>query len=144
MYETTNPTRDDAPELLDVTIRDIYNQVILEEAIACQTDNGDDADDDLDGQIDMVRRMLIAQDSQATDRGIDHLRQMLTISYLDDEELPTACDRKDKPVGITVQLSSAQAETLWKAAEAIVSTTPDADEIAAFQAILAAIAAATR
>lgn len=75
--------------------RDEYNAAILGEAADFQVENGNDADIELDAQIDWIRQAMAAQASGGgvaahLDRLIDHLRTMLEISYLDADDLPDA------------------------------------------------------
>lgn len=67
-------------------IREAYNLTILEEALACQSENSRlDPDVELDAQIGYVRRMFGTPEA---DHAIDHLRGMLLISYMDESDLP--------------------------------------------------------
>lgn len=70
--------------------RDVYNAGILEEAEASQRANVDnnESDTELDAQIGRVRRLRDAGDLIGWDGAVTHLRQMLTISYADDYDLP--------------------------------------------------------
>jgi len=95
--------------------RDEYNTAILSEAHACLDDaeqaeleDGDcideDADDDeiyagedleLVGQIGHIDDLCAAHATPAQiDAAIDHLREMLLISYLDDSDLPPVVRRE--------------------------------------------------
>lgn len=75
-------------------IREGYNTAILETALSYQSANAEDgeADEEMDAQIEIVRTAWAAGDTARTDGAVDHLRVVLEISYLDNEEgeLPTA------------------------------------------------------
>lgn len=75
--------------------RDLYNTLLLEEAEACQQVNAEDGepDTDLDEQIALVVRLRDAGDLVGWDGAVTHLRQMLTISYVDDSDLPAVVQR---------------------------------------------------
>lgn len=132
-------TTEDQPATSPTHPRDIYNRVILEEALSCQEENGEYGDIEMDAQVDRVKRLQQGAYVGVMDLAVDHLRRMLTTSYLDDEDLPTAFDRSDELVEITVRLSAPQAQALRRAARATTETTPDRDEFAAFTAIIDAI-----
>lgn len=127
--------------------RDIYNQTILEEALSYSAQNGDDADTELDAQIDWVRQSVAARMGGADvavhlDELVDHLRRMLTISYLDDEDLPTTFDRAEPLIEVTLRLPAVQAQALREAAHAVAQNTPDGNEARVFVTILEALKAA--
>lgn len=143
MYENANPTRDDAPELVDVTARDGYNLAVIGEAIACQVDNITNAEDGEGPDEELGAQIQIAQGRTGPeqDRAVDHLVQMLLISYLDLEDLPRAVPAREEPATgeLRIQLTGDQREALREAAEAIVNTSPEGHEVAAFEAILEAL-----
>lgn len=65
--------------------REAYNMAILETALTCQEENGVlSADEELDAQIALVQ----ATTGKAADPMVDHLREMLVISYLGEEDMP--------------------------------------------------------
>jgi hypothetical protein len=69
--------------------RDRYNQDILEAALDIHVDEiGEDPDTELDAQIATVQTLLSTGVVGLTDKAVDHLRGMLLVSYLDDEDLP--------------------------------------------------------
>lgn len=96
--------------------RERYNADILSEAIEMERQNLDDedpdmteelygADDELEAQIELVEKLrdgkvalgtglplpdgtVPGTDPRAWDAAVDHLRGMLTLGYLDDEDLP--------------------------------------------------------
>jgi hypothetical protein len=67
-----------------------YNRAILGEATAAQQINyeDDEPDVELDAQIEILRVALLRDDRARANSATDHLRRMLTISYVDDDELP--------------------------------------------------------
>lgn len=140
-YETENPTRDDSPELVDVTTRDGYNRVVIDEAIACQVDNVTDDDSGPDEELGAQIQIARGREGAAQDRAVDHLVQMLLISYLDLEDLPRPVPAREESAteGLWVPLTADQREALRVAAEAVVKTSPEVHEVAAFEAILGAL-----
>lgn len=64
--------------------QDRYNQKIVEEALATHAEN----DVELEAQIAVIQRLKRSKKYAELDRAVDHLRRMLTISYLDEEDLP--------------------------------------------------------
>lgn len=69
-------------------VHDNYNEHIVEEAIGAQEVNADDADAELDAQIELVQELRRRNKFSQWDEAVDHLRRMLTISYLDEDDLP--------------------------------------------------------
>jgi hypothetical protein len=143
-YETEGPTRDDAVELVDVTTRDGYNAVVIDEAIACQVDNitsQEDGDDGPDEELGAQIAICQERTGPAQDRAVDHLVQMLLVSYLDLEDLPRPVPAREESVAgeLRVVLTADQRNALRLAALAIVKTSPEDDEVAAFEAILFAL-----
>ncbi len=152
-YETEGPTRDDAVELVDVTTRDGYNAVVIDQAITCQVDNivndedGDGGpDEELGAQIATCR----GRTGPAQDRAVDHLVQMLLIGYLDLGDLPRPVPAREEPAAplagtialrIVLQevLTTDQREALRMAAQAITDTSPEEHGVAAFEVILEAL-----
>lgn len=81
----------------DRAVHDEYNRHILGEALDVMTENegplGYEDDDDVpDEELNAQFRAAVAArdrgDWAAYDEAVDHLRRMLTISYLDEEDLP--------------------------------------------------------
>lgn len=71
--------------------RGAFNDDVLLEARAAQEENEDDPDDELEGQIDLVQRLMREQKTKSSpeiDNAVEHLRGMLLVSYLDEEDLP--------------------------------------------------------
>lgn len=68
--------------------QDRYNQKVVEEALAAHAENDDEPDVELEAQIAIVQRLKRDKKYAELDRAVDHLRRMLTISYLDEEDLP--------------------------------------------------------
>jgi hypothetical protein len=142
-YESASPTRDDSPELVDVTTRDGYNRVVIDEAIACQVCNivndedGDGPDEELGAQIAICQ----GRTGPAQDRAVDHLVQMLLISYLDVEDLPRPVLAREEAAtkALRALLTEPQLAAVRQAALAIVKTSPDDDEVEGFEAILRAL-----
>jgi hypothetical protein len=67
-----------------------YNDHIRGEAIAAEEENraDGDSDEELLAQLRIVNAAKARGDLAAWDSAVDHLRRMLTLSYLDEDELP--------------------------------------------------------
>jgi hypothetical protein len=148
-YESASPTRDDGPDLIDVTTRPGYNAAIIDEAIASLTDRLMDREDDEEDDEELGAQIAICQGRTGPeqDAAVDHLRQLLLISYADLEDLPRPIPARQlaplaeaPAVGeLRALLTEGQRAALRQAAQAIVDTSPEDDEVAAFEVILFAL-----
>jgi len=143
-YETEGPTRDDAVELVDVTTRDGHNAVVIDEAIACQVDNivnQEDGDEGPDEELGAQIAICQERTGPAQDRAVDHLVQMLLVSYLDLGDLPRPVLAREEAAtkALRALLTEPQLAAVRQAALAIVKTSPDDDEVGGFEAILRAL-----
>lgn len=80
-----------APER-DRSVHDAYNSLVLDEAMeflpALGEEDDDDFDEDLNAQIQIVINARNRGNKEDWDYAIDHLRRMLTLGYMDEDELP--------------------------------------------------------
>ena len=74
----------------DHAMHDAYNSEVIGEAEAVHAQNVEDGevDSELSAQIHRVMTLSARGDHSALDEAVDHLRRMLTLSYMDEDELP--------------------------------------------------------
>lgn len=75
----------------DRAAHDAYNSTILDEAmefLPALGDEDEDFDEELDAQIRIVINARNSGNNEDWDYAVDHLRRMLTLGYMDEDELP--------------------------------------------------------